>query len=335
MSIPAHLGVTEKAKRLWGSIDRAWKFAMLGVVIFSTGLAVRFSWPNATLVFRSIYMIGLPLMLGGGLLAFWPKIDQVRQQDMQKSLRLAWYTSALAVPLIESGLVISAISATRVFGQYMVVAGIGVFIVLPWAVYALSIVVINEGLRTTAVLSLIPAASIFALPPFLAYLATNGSDLVPFFGPPMAGIAGYSAILLLMAVPVFLFVLPDMIRQRLASTNVAEQEREKNVIEEEEEEEEKRGFVLGWLVWSATVATALYGALLHFSKSPLAKVSLGQIIVANLFVAALLQPVYKRIATACWMRGIVDLVSLRGWREQQAKSWRLVKESWRKSQNGL
>ncbi len=131
---------------------------MLGVVIFSIGLAVRFSWPNATLVFKPIYMIGLPLMLGGGLLAFWPKIGQVRQQDMQKSLRLAWYTGALAVPLIESGLVISAISATRVVGQYIVVTGIGVFIVLPWAVYALSIVVINEGLRTTAVLSLIPAA---------------------------------------------------------------------------------------------------------------------------------------------------------------------------------
>lgn len=306
---------------------------MLGVVIFSIGLAVRFSWPNATLVFKPIYMIGLPLMLGGGLLAFWPKIGQVRQQDMQKSLRLAWYTGALAVPLIESGLVISAISATRVVGQYIVVTGIGVFIVLPWAVYALSIVVINEGLRTTAVLSLIPAASIFALPPFLAYLATNGSDLVPFLGPPMAGIAGYSASLLLMAIPVFLFVLPDIIRQRLTSTSVAEKEREKSLIEEEKEEQ-KREFVLGWLVWPATVATALYGTLLHFSNSPLAKVSLGQIIVANLFVAALLQPVYKRIATACWTRGIVDLVSLRGWREQQAKSWRLVKESWRKSQNG-
>ena len=303
--------------------------------MFSAGLAVKLSFPNATLVFGPIYVIGLPLMLGGGLLALWPKIGQVQQQDMQKSLRLAWYTGAFGVPLIESGLVISAISATRVVGQYMVVAGIGIFIVLPWVVYSLSKVVINEGLRTTAVLSLIPAASIFALPPLLAYLATNGSDLVPFLGPPMAGIVGFIAILLLMAVPVFLFVVPDMIRQRLASTNVEEQEREKNVIGgREEEEEEKRGFVLGWLVWSATVATAIYGTLLHFSNSPLSKVSLGQIIVANLFVAALLQPVYKRVATACWTRGIVDLVSLRGWREQQAKSWRLVKESWRKRQNG-
>lgn len=327
VGISARLGLTEKVKRHWASIDQAWKFAMLGLVIVSAGLAVRFSLPNARFVFVPIYMVGFPFLLGGGLFAFRPRIGQVRQQDFQKSLRLAWYTGVLCVPIIEPGIVVSLIPATRVVGQYIVVWGIGAFLVLPWVVYSLSIIIINEGLRTTAAVSLIPAVSIFVLPPLLAYLGTNGSHFVPFLGPQMTGIAGYIAYLILMSIPVFLFVFPDMMRRRLIGKNVGEQEREKDL------EEQKRGFVLGWLVGLATAATALYGTFLHFSDSPLAKVPLGQIIVANLFVVALLQPLYKRIATACWERGILDLVSLHGWRAQQAESWRLVKESWRKEES--
>ena len=60
--------------------------------------------------------------------------------------------------------------------------------------------------------------------------------------------------------------------------------------------------------------------MFHFQGGPLAQVSPGPLAVGILFAVALLVPIYRSVAKACWEWGVFHLIDLARWQDD----WRKV-----------
>ncbi len=294
-------------------IGRAWSTAMLGFIILAAGLALRFTIPKSPQIFVPINLIGIFLGVGGVLFALKPRIIRVSDQNLRRSLRWAWRTGALGLLLIELGGIIQQFDTTLTIGEYIAATGFSCLLIFPWISYAVSSLVISPGIVTTLALLALSAATIFTLPPFLIYLATNGASLVPFLGPTINGPVGYVADNLLIVVAGLVVIIPDFIYRRHRWGDVGEDLRE---------------YISTWIAGTATVVTATYGILLHFSDGPLARLPWSQIVIGNLVAAVFLRSFYKWVIVACWKSGIVGIFRFDPWRPVQKEAWTLVKETW-------
>ncbi len=155
----------------------------------------------------------------------------------------------------------------------------------------------------------------FSFPAFLVFLATNGNTgAFMFFNQSQssshsAWLGGLEGLALLV-IPALLLMIPQLAHRRLVWSSTPQLTR--NVI-------------TGWLATGAALSTGLFAFMLHFYGGPLAGVGLGQLAVGMLFAVALLVPIYRSVARACWERGVLHIIDLGRW----SADWRNVLGEWR------
>jgi hypothetical protein len=316
--LPAYSRLTRGSQRIWHQVGNAWRFAILGAVLLSAGLSIRFSAPQKWIIFAPLNLTALLLGIGGTLFGLSPVIKKTSIRVVRIGLRGAWYGAAFGLFLIELGGWAAMFKIIRVVANDIAISGFSILIFSPGLIYVIIINIIGYRLSsvlTTRNLILSAAIAFFliAWPPVLAYLATNGSYGVPLLGPGMSGVSESASALFLAAVPVFVLYCPDFIsRERPWS----------------ETKKCLRSFVTWWLSGIATASTMAYGFTLHFSNSSLSHIPLSVVIVTNLIAAIFLRPLYKSIVVACWKWGVADAVMLRSWRAEQKDAWLKFRKDW-------
>ncbi len=140
---------------------------------------------------------------------------------------------------------------------------------------------------------------------FLAFMISNGDgktfhDTYAFITHP-SGFFGDAEGVLLLSVPCFLVVVPEILRRKPRWKCACD----------------LRKALPGWLAAIAAAATGGYGFLLHLRGGPLYHPAPGTLSVAILFAVALLVPFYKVVAKGVLERGVSKFFDPASWWRMQ------------------
>jgi hypothetical protein len=149
-------------------------------------------------------------------------------------------------------------------------------------------------------------------PSFLVFLASNGNTAAFALGDPgtwsQGGWFRYLQLIGIILVLLFLVLLPEYAHRALPWSYTSEL---------------TKSHVTHLLATSAALLTGLFVFMFHFHRGPLAQVRPGPLAVGILFAVALLIPIYRSAAKACWKWGVFHLIDLRRW---QADWQKVLKE---------
>lgn len=303
-----------KRSRAWMWLAWAWWTTAAGTILFAVSFAMAvMSVPRYA--FLPSRVMGILLILLGGLAVSRSEICLAPPGSVKRlSLKWAWWTATAGAILLATGAVIAIIPGGRAAGLSLFAAGFPVTLVFPGGAYIITEFVTEVsravGRATTIVLFALLIAFLILFPQILVFLATNGNDAAFVNSFANEGLIGVSKLVLVTVVPIILIGFPEFLRRSLTWNQASKL---------------TRGLFPRWLAASAAVATGTYALLLHFSKGPLAEVSVGPLTVAVLFAVALFMPFYGSIATACWQHGVMDVVRLKYWRTDQLEMVREIR----------
>lgn len=155
------------------------------------------------------------------------------------------------------------------------------------------------GLWAARVVLLLILVFFITFPPLIIFLATNGKDeAFPFWRATPRGWLDILESIALAWALLLLFMAPELAHRKLTWSNTSEP---------------TKGILTNSLAAGAALSTGLYTLMLHFSKGPLAELSLGPLAVGILFAVALLVPIYRSVIRGCWQHGALHLVDLGRW----------------------
>jgi hypothetical protein len=308
--------VSLSARRRWGRLKWAERLALVLILAavsgFGVGHIVRLA-PSAKVVGIGLTFTSVCLFMAACLVYLAFGSTGLKHVGWER-----WLASAAIIVLV-------AVFALRFTATWPVrwlvdLAGAGINLGLA----AILVFVVRWFIRDMSEdMSVVAAwAQLFLLlafclsfPAFLVFLATNGNTgAFMFFNQPQSSshsgwLSGLESFALLV-IPALLLMIPQLAHRRLVWSSTPQLTR--NVI-------------TGWLATVAALSTGLFAFMLHFYGGPLAGVGLGQLAVGMLFAVALLVPIYRSVARACWERGVLRIIDLGRW----SADWRKVLEEWR------
>lgn len=297
---------------LWSC--QAWpaRMMVLGAAGITVMLAVREPAPVGWhgLVTAVVFTGCLTVFLATSL----PRIAAVRDPASRAGLRAAWWAAMVGAVLTSASFLFLGEPSLRhslsAAGDVVFAASVALYVVVT-AIYAFATVLMNVSALALLALMMI---GMVLLPPVVVFMMTNGKWPTPLLlGPAQAnsGLADFVELVPLVAV----LGVPEVLRRILPFAQA------KPTV---------RRLVPSWLAAIALAGTDGYALLLHFrGAAPLAATPLTSLSLAILFTAAVLWPLYRAIASACWRHGVAKAALASGRWAEQARALRQVLAAFR------
>jgi hypothetical protein len=222
------------------------------------------------------------------------------------------------------GLIVSIVSAADQFGRLMIDLGIIIFLIASLATFIVSIAFIVHILtgasrRIAIVLTLLITLAGLLFRSFIIFLIGGDTTAYKFAEPSTIAQAGWLGILQSVAIDGILLCLfaGPLFAHRFLPWNEAS--------------DSAKARIPRWLAVCAALSTGLAAVLFYFGNGPLSQIQPGLLVVAILFAVALLVPIYRIVAIACWQWGLLHVIDLHRWRQ----GWQPVIEDLRRAKARL
>jgi hypothetical protein len=224
-----------------------------------------------------------------------------------RSLTWPGWVALSGTVLIAIGLMLSPFPPVRIPGAVAEITGF--FLLLADALFGGGRFLYRARKAITkwaVVLVLFALAFLYLFAPSLAFMLSNGEGKTfhhtyAFITHP-SGFFGDAEGVLLLSVPCFLVVVPEILRRKPRWKCAPN---------------DLRKALPGWLAAIAAAATGGYGFLLHLRGGPLYHPAPGTLSVAILFAVALLVPFYKFVAQGVLERGVSKFFDPASWWRMQ------------------
>lgn len=277
-----------------------------GIVVLAAGLAV----PSDRQPAKPTRLAGV-LIIGAALMLITrSRIQTKKKPGFRRWLWTAWYLAGAGLLLVAMG----AIASFAGGGKTALILGITGANILVWGPSSIGLLGwLSKVLGTLRVIttSFLLMILILALPP-LVVLATGGTPHY-WLGPQAAGVADPAETFVLLILVVAVMLGPIYI-STWRSWDAASKSTRKLLPET--------------MATVATIATIVYGVILHLSGGPLDNSSFTKVIIAGLITAVFLRPLYRYLAMTCWRWGSTEVFAARHWRTAQMKMLRELYSSW-------